>query len=43
MKGTIFTEIVFGKISRPRLLSIRWNFVRGKGTRFKEISEGDQS
>ena len=37
IKGTIFKEIFGGKISRPRLISIRWNFVRGKGTRFEEI------
>ena len=40
MKGTIFTEHIFGKISRPRLISIRWNFVWGKGTRFQEFLGG---
>ena len=40
IKGTIFKEVFLGKISRPRLISIRWNFVWGKGTRFKEIFWG---
>ena len=40
IKGTIFKENIFGKIRRPRLISIRWNFVWGKGTRFKEFFGG---
>ena len=40
MKRTIFQTCFFGKISRPRLISIRWNFVWGKGTRFKEFFGG---
>ena len=38
IKGTIFRKKIVEKISRPRLISIRWNFVRGRGTKFKEIS-----
>ena len=37
IKWTIIKEIFGWKISRPRLISIRWNFVCGKGTRFKDI------
>ena len=40
IKGTIFRENKFGKISGQRLVSIRWHFVWGKGTRFKEIVGG---
>ena len=40
IKGTIFKEKKIGKISRQRLISIRWHFVWGKGTRFKEIFWG---
>ena len=40
IKGTIFKDVFGGKISRPRLISIRWNFVWGKETRFKEIFWG---
>ena len=40
MKGTIFKENIFGKISRRRLISIRWNFVWGKGTRFRDFFGG---
>ena len=40
IKGTIFKEHIFGKISRRRLISIRWNFVWGKGTRCKDFFGG---
>ena len=40
IKGTILKDFLFGKFSRPRLISIRRNFVWRKGTRFKEISGG---
>ena len=43
IKGTIFKVFFGGEISRPRLISIRWNFVWGKGTRFKRIFVGDKS
>ena len=39
IKGNIFNDFL-GKISRPTLISIRWNFVWGKGTRFKEFFGG---
>ena len=42
IKGTIFKEQMFGKIRRPRLISIRWNFVWEKGLDFKDFL-GDQS
>ena len=41
IKGTIFKDLFLGKISRPRLLSIRWNFVWGKkGLNLKKFSGG---
>ena len=35
MKGTIFTQFFSGRTRLQRLATIRWLFVRGKGTRFK--------